>query len=257
MVCCYVTLYINNQGSIMALIKCKECENNVAKNVKKCPHCGTGKNRSFFRNHPILTILGILIIISYLPVLLVDKEAVKNEQIAEQQTLKKNVQNELSKNSKNKIVKGNESSTEEIKPIYNWKYSVDEDKMRETKKLFAIIKSSNILDLGFPYNDSQMKIVVRKMDNETNVIVSLKGIFVCDYGTTCTINVKSDKNEIVQYAYNEAAHGNSDTIFIKDVKKFINMLKTSNHLIVETQLYDKGRVQYEFDVKGLEWNEQL
>lgn len=242
----------------MALVKCKECGNDVAKNVKKCPQCGTGKNRSFFRNHPILVILGLLIFIAYLPSMLIDKEAVIKEELADKEIVKQTVQHELNgQNKKSTASSDVKVNTVVEKPNDNWSYSVDEDKMRETKQLFAIIKSTNILDLGFPYNGSQMKMVIRKMDNETNVILSLKGIFVCDYGTTCTVNVKSDKNEIVQYAYNEAAHGKSDVIFIQDVSKFIKMLKTSKHLIIETKLYDKGRVQYEFDVQGLEWNEVI
>lgn len=249
---------IINHEIFMALVKCKECGNDVAKNVKKCPQCGTGKNRSFFRNHPILVILGLLIFIAYLPSMLIDKDALKKEELADKEIVKKTVQQELNGKTKTSVSSSPVTvDTVVEKPIDNWSYSVDEDKMRETKQLFASIKSTNILDLGFPYNGSQMKIVVRKMDNETNVILSLKGIFVCDYGTTCTVNVKSDKNEIVQYAYNEAAHGKSDVIFIQDVSKFIKMLKTSNHLIIETKLYDKGRVQYEFDVKGLEWNEAI
>ena len=190
--------------------------------------------------------------------MLIDKDALKKEDLADKEIAKKTVQQELSGKTKTSVSSSSVTvDTVVEKPIDNWSYSVDEDKMRETKQLFASIKSTNILDLGFPYNGSQMKIVVRKMDNETNVILSLKGIFVCDYGTTCTVNVKSDKNEIVQYAYNEAAHGKSDVIFIQDVSKFIKMLKTSNHLIIETKLYDKGRVQYEFDVKGLEWSEAI
>lgn len=41
------------------LIKCKSCGNNVAKGSKSCPNCGRD-NRSFFRQHKIMT--GILIL---------------------------------------------------------------------------------------------------------------------------------------------------------------------------------------------------
>lgn len=227
----------------MALVKCKECQNLVAKHVKKCPQCGTGKNRSFFRNHPILTIFALLIIIGYLPTLFIDKK-----QINSNHDISQNIENENDNNKSNLV-----NPPDEI--LSNWDYSLKEDKMRNKKIIFAKNQSINPVNLGFPHVDSKMNLTIRKMDNNTNVILDLDGVFVCDYGSTCMLNVKSDNSTIFQYEYVEAAHSISDTVFIKDSEEFIKMLKSSKHLIIEAQLYDKGRVQYEFNVADLKWND--
>lgn len=44
------------------LIKCKACGQEIAKGVKKCPHCGKDQ-RSFFGKHKIITGIAILVIL--------------------------------------------------------------------------------------------------------------------------------------------------------------------------------------------------
>lgn len=44
------------------LIQCKVCDNEIAKGVKKCPHCGKDQ-RNWFMRHKIMTFFGGLILI--------------------------------------------------------------------------------------------------------------------------------------------------------------------------------------------------
>lgn len=44
------------------LANCKACGKDIAKGVKKCPHCGKDQ-RNFFMKHKIITIIGVLILI--------------------------------------------------------------------------------------------------------------------------------------------------------------------------------------------------
>lgn len=44
------------------LVSCKACNKEIAKGVKKCPHCGKDQ-RNFFRKHKILTFIGAIIIV--------------------------------------------------------------------------------------------------------------------------------------------------------------------------------------------------
>lgn len=44
------------------LVKCKACENDIAKGVKKCPSCGKDQ-RNWFMRHKIMTFLGALIVL--------------------------------------------------------------------------------------------------------------------------------------------------------------------------------------------------
>ena len=42
------------------MVSCKACNKEIAKGVKKCPHCGKDQ-RNFFMKHKILT--GILVVV--------------------------------------------------------------------------------------------------------------------------------------------------------------------------------------------------
>jgi hypothetical protein len=44
------------------LVKCKACGADIAKGVKKCPHCGKDQ-RNFFGRHKVLTGFGVIIIL--------------------------------------------------------------------------------------------------------------------------------------------------------------------------------------------------
>jgi hypothetical protein len=63
----------NNQ-----LGSCKTCGKEIAKGVKKCPHCGKDQ-RSFFGRHRILSIIGVLILFGIIGSALGGGEEVSNE----------------------------------------------------------------------------------------------------------------------------------------------------------------------------------
>lgn len=44
------------------LVKCKACNNDIAKGVNKCPQCGKDQ-RNFFMKHKILTLIGVLMLL--------------------------------------------------------------------------------------------------------------------------------------------------------------------------------------------------
>lgn len=244
----------------MALIKCKECGKDISNEVKQCPHCGSTKHRSFFKKHPIVTAILGLMVLGAISNSFVDKSKIQEQQRQEEKRKQEAVQKELESQKIEVKETPKEEPKQEVvqesKSVENWKYDIDEDKMRGTKKVYAGIESSNTLDLGFPYNDSRLTIIVRKLDKETNVILKVKGQFACNsYSEKCMVSVKSDDNAIVKYEFSEAEHSMMDTVFINKEKDFIDMLKKSNKLIVEVPLFNKGRVQYEFNSAGLKWEE--
>lgn len=47
------------------LINCKACDKEIAKGVKKCPHCGKDQ-RNFFMQHKLITVIGVIVILGVL-----------------------------------------------------------------------------------------------------------------------------------------------------------------------------------------------
>lgn len=47
------------------LVNCKACDKEIAKGVKKCPHCGKDQ-RNFFMQHKVITVIGVIVILGVL-----------------------------------------------------------------------------------------------------------------------------------------------------------------------------------------------
>jgi hypothetical protein len=135
----------------------------------------------------------------------------------------------------------------------NWTYDKDEDKMRGSKTYLAINMSTTELNLGVPYEHSQMTIELRNKQGVTDVMLGVVGQFHCGTGGSCSINAKFDEHPIEKFNVDEADDGRTDLVFIEKSADFIEKIKKSKHVIIETELFNAGTQQYEFDVAGLKW----
>lgn len=224
----------------MALIACKECNKEISSSVKQCPNCGSNKHRNFLKKHPIISVIGIAFIIGSIPKFLLNDNS--NVGVKPVKAITSSPHHQA-------IVQ--ESQKEET----NWNYDVEEDKMRGTKDNFATTESTNTLQLGFPYNDSKMEIILRKKDNENDVMLSVKGQIVCnELSERCYVDAKFDNSEIRKFDFIKADHSLNKLVFIKNEKEFIDLLKHSKKVIIEVPLFNSGRQEYEFNIENLKWD---
>lgn len=237
----------------MALINCKECNKQIASDVKQCPHCGSSKHRSFFSKHPIVSVVGGLFLLGSIGNAFNDPSASSSSSNTNKESSIKypppstNNAVEVSSNS-------SESKVEASVPSKNWIYDSSEDQMRGQKSFYAGNESTNSVDLEFPYNNSTMSILFRE-DKEFDILLKVKGQFHCNsYSETCYVNIKADDKPIKKFTYVESDSGNSNTVFIKNSKELYDLIKISNKLIIEAPLFRGGRVQYNFDVAGFDEN---
>lgn len=152
-------------------------------------------------------------------------------------------------------VDANNEPTGIVKPIEHWVYGEDYDKMRNATTYMAVTKSNEVMDLGFPYNEVQEMIMIRKRKVDgTSVILQLtEGQYSCGFDG-CTITVKFDDNAPVKYSVSKSSDLNSNVLFVNNKTKFINKLKTSKYVMIETDFFQHGRETFTFNVTGLKWN---
>jgi hypothetical protein len=135
-----------------------------------------------------------------------------------------------------------------------WTYRTTEDKMRESKTKFAELKSLNKAQLGFPYRGgSALQLIIRKSgEAEANTVFFLdRGQLPCH--TDCKLIAKFDDDEIKNWEGTGPASSSSDAIFVDEAADFLARLKSAKKLVVEVLVYDHGRVQFTFNVRGLKW----
>lgn len=140
----------------------------------------------------------------------------------------------------------------------SWRYKETKDEMRNKTSYFASKTSNNTIELSFPYQGgSSITLMLRKHSEYGNdVMFTLsKGQFSCRIDS-CNISVKFDDGNIEKYAVSEAESGPNDVLFLsgkKNMKKFMDKLKSAKKMVIEFPIYDYGRAQFTFDTQGLEW----
>ena len=140
-------------------------------------------------------------------------------------------------------------------PDAKWRYSDEEDKMRNQITKYAELDSDNLLNFEFPYNGGSTGDLMLRISPKygKDVILEVsKGQFLCTF-EGCTVHVKFDNQPIVSYGAAEAADGRSDMIFIHNYAGFVQHLKHAKKVTIEAEFYQAGWQQIEFSPAGLNW----
>lgn len=136
----------------------------------------------------------------------------------------------------------------------NWTYDAETDEMRDATDRFATSISTNRVNMGFPYNDVAMSIVLRNSARHgRDILLTLnEGQFQCRYDG-CSIIAKFDDGELQTFSVNEAASGTNGVLFIRNQTRFLALLRGASRVTIEAQFFSHGAEQFTFDVSGLEW----
>jgi hypothetical protein len=140
-------------------------------------------------------------------------------------------------------------------PASPWSYSTSEDKVRGANTYFASTTSTNSIEQGFPYGSSTLSMTVRKSPaHGTDVYLTLaSGQLMCPSYEGCYGTVRFDKGSPQRMSFSGSSDNSSDVIFVDGAKSFITKLRRAKRAVVEVEVYQSGRPQFEFDVQGLEW----
>lgn len=142
------------------------------------------------------------------------------------------------------------------KPGGAWSYRSKEDKVRGGTSYFATTTSTNSVDLDPPYEGgSTLEMMARKSPayGSDLLLILSSGQLLCHAYDGCYATVRFDDAPAERFALNEPSDNSSDTVFVADAEGFIAKLKRAKHVVLEVEIYQAGRPQFEFDVEGLDW----
>ena len=135
-----------------------------------------------------------------------------------------------------------------------WEYERTEDKMRGGVTHTAILRSNNSVRLKFPYEgDTYLNLEVRDSVQYGKDIIVFpdRGQVPCILG--CKIHAKFDLGKVQTISANGPEASSSDAVFVSGYSNFISQLKQAKKLVLEVSFYDRGPVQFDFDVEKLVW----
>ena len=142
----------------------------------------------------------------------------------------------------------------------NWSYQEDTDRMTSKSTNSASIRSSNSLQLDFPYKgDNYGQITVRQHPKHgLDVIISIdKGQILCRSYSGCPVEIRFDDKAPMRFSGNGPADNSSDTVFLNNAPRFISEAKKAKRILVSMNIYKAGAPLLEFNgVKPLDWGKK-
>lgn len=141
----------------------------------------------------------------------------------------------------------------EAAPQSNWTYDRRRDELRGRDIVEARIRSTNSVNLGFPYGDTHLTILVRQHPEYGRDVIFIadEGQIVCSV-TGCRGSISFD-GAAQRISLNDSADYNPTVVFAASAAPLIDRLKRSRRTIVELPFYQNGNPQFTFDTTGLRW----
>lgn len=127
-----------------------------------------------------------------------------------------------------------------------WKYQKEHDKMRGTTTEYAICYSKPV-NIGFPYGVQSLRIIYKKGDPE-NIMLNIRGQFSSPIWMV--VPIKFDDRKIEKVICEELGYEHPGWVIVQD-SSWHQDLKSCKKLIMEVPIFQKGAVQFEFDISGL------
>jgi hypothetical protein len=223
----------------MALIKCKECGQQMSSSAKACPHCG--------KQRPSATKTGcawIIVLFGATIIWGIWKGSSEPSSTPPPPSA-------LAVTSQ-----PSEPSPQQKppQPRESWGYLSSPDSMTGKSIRSAWAKSQNTVDFSFPYTGVQHAMLTLRKHPRfgTDAIFSIeRGQFGCGIDG-CSILVRFDDGSAERYTGNEPDDHGTTEVFISPAARFITHLRKAKVVRVESSFYQEGHQVFTFDVTGLD-----
>ncbi len=124
------------------------------------------------------------------------------------------------------------------KRVLLWKYEKDFDSFDSITREFCYTYSS----------DKQEKLLIRKQNGKTEVLLSSNYLFRSNYSDDYRVRLKFDSNKPYSNGYNDSTNLGGETIFLRHPEKIINRIKESNSLVIEYPSIMGGNLRATFSL---------
>lgn len=136
-----------------------------------------------------------------------------------------------------------------------WNYSEQEDPMTSAKTYWAAVRSTNQIELDFPYRGSQRATLTLRTHprHGKDAIFSIEqGQLLCPSYEGCTVLVRFDEEPAVRYSANGPSDNSTETLFLDNYGGFAEKLLRAKRVRIAAEIYQSGAPVFEFDVSGFD-----
>lgn len=235
----------------MAIIKCKECGNDVSTEALSCPKCGAVISKTGMKRPGCFALIVSLFALYYLVNYFGDKPKTdSNIAVTNSDTFKNDTAPQPVVQSPKKEEPAPATSASNIN---NWGEGTVKDEMTDKEKPYLFTRSLNGADFNFPYHvdgGSKATIVIRKdLKRKVAYIVIERGHIICSFDD-CEIQTRSESGKIQKWSASEASPGVNTAIFIDNVNAFEHYIINNKKIRVGIEFYEYGIKSFDFNVSG-------
>jgi hypothetical protein len=137
-----------------------------------------------------------------------------------------------------------------------WVYRTETDDMSGKPNKHATVQSFNSFELAFPYGRPQRATLhVRNHSRHGNdAIISIqRGQLMCTLND-CSLSVRFDDSDPVQFRMTESASSNSEILFFEAAPDFVRRLGAAKQVRVELKFFQNAPKVVAFHVEGFDAN---
>lgn len=217
---------------------CKHCGGMVATSAKICPHCGGSNSGTDLISSAASVIKVLFVVFVVLPFAYVCSQQMYVDDSGGSRT-------------------ASATKPEQKKDPAQWESGSYKDEMSGGTATFASLKSTNTLNLSFPYDGTQRATLTFRDHPRygKDVFIRLdKGQFTCSV-TGCDVQVRWDNWQILTLKASEPSDGSSNTLFFSNYDRFLINSRKASEVRIQLPLYRQGAQHAHFDLSKLAWGE--
>lgn len=218
----------------MALIKCRECKQDVSDTAKKCPHCGIANpKRAQIGTIPGLIIIGVAI--WGLSKLFVDGAPSAS----------------VGRPASASAAPGKPAKVAE--PVPNWTRYEHSDAMTDERFTTATVVSANGANFSFPYQvsgGSKLRLTFRKRGTDLDAMLRIeKGQMLCS-SLKCGFSLRVGDGPVQKWTGLQSSTHDSDLMFVRDARDLEAIIKSGQPIRIGIEFYRDSERVFKFDTSG-------
>lgn len=246
----------------MALTKCSECGQQISNTATVCPHCGAKIKRTTLFTKIVAGVFAVAILMTIIAQQATETDRLERaaqesaQRQAEQARLAAMTPEQRAEAEAKRRQQERELQEAEQRRLgLRWQYHESKDPMGRGTIRHALVKSTNMVQFGFPYQGAQRATLhLRTHPKHGNdVIISIeRGQFLCPIDG-CRVNVRFGTSRPASYRAVEPADRSTTSLFITDYSRFVNNTRRVETVSIEADFFQEGTRVFEFNVSNLNW----
>lgn len=136
-----------------------------------------------------------------------------------------------------------------------WSYGQLPDPMSNGVEYEAAVRSTNTVNFSFPYQGAQNATLTLRDHPRygKDVLLSIrKGQFLCPSYSSCSVAVRFDDENSVNYTAVGPEDNSSTVIFIRNYNGFLGKISKAKRVRISVPVHQEGSPVFEFDLTGFD-----